>query len=617
MRATAVRTARARGLEQGWKRVRLAAVAMLALGGASMALLPGCGEKKEAAPKATLKPRYDVLPPRENVPAFMKGTVWEFADAENTQPYAVSSFGLVVGLAETGDNTGVPLSVRNYIRDEMVKHGFGAKGERLENYLPERVLETNLTAIVEVYGLLPPGARSGQRTDAFVKAVEGSGTSSLAGGTLYQCDLRIRGTDRLNPRGSVNVFGKAKGPVFVNPVYSSLNASTRPAAMASLRNGLVMNGGMVMMDRPIRFRVRQPQLSIARMIEMRIDQRYQDLEAARTQDEAYVNALVPHSFKGDWEHFVGVASHVYMNPSPGFGSVKAKELVAEALKPHAPLKDISFCWEGIGQEALPFIQPLYGHASAEIAFAAARAGACIRDAAAEEALLTIATNDAHPFQLNAVKTLGKLPTSRRQERMLLQVLASSNALARIEAYHTLVDIGSSVVESSEIRDTFVLDLVATKGPPMVYATRTGVPRIAIFGQAMPLKTPIVYTALENKLTIASPPDGHGVTVFDRTGSKIGGVQARIQPELYELIRRLGGGDRAEGEAFAMSYSDLIAVVKGLADKRYIAANFILQDSKALQDELEDAPPLPSEAALATPGKADGDPARPNSLGLIR
>ena len=135
-----------------------------------MACIPSCTTTHKAKPehvKAELKPRYDVLPPREHVPVFMKGTVWEYADVENTDAFPVSSFGLVVNLKDSGDNTGVPLAVRNYIRDEMVKHGLGSQDERLKRFVPERMLENPQTAIVEVYGLLPAGARKDQLDERY------------------------------------------------------------------------------------------------------------------------------------------------------------------------------------------------------------------------------------------------------------------------------------------------------------------------------------------------------------------------------------------------------------------------------------------------------------------
>ena len=59
------------------------------------------------------------------VPPFLAGTIYEFANLENIDPYPVSGYGLTVGLANTGGNVGVPATVRDYMLDEMFKHRIG------------------------------------------------------------------------------------------------------------------------------------------------------------------------------------------------------------------------------------------------------------------------------------------------------------------------------------------------------------------------------------------------------------------------------------------------------------------------------------------------------------
>lgn len=559
------------------------AVCILALAGT----VGGCAkeERKKASPPP---PRYQPLPPREKVPAFMQGTVWEASEIQNNKFYQVSGYGLVVGLAGTGNNNGVPMAVRNHMIDQMVKHGFGSQVEGLKHLKPENMLRDSRTAIVEVYANLPPGARTGQRLDVFVQAVTGSQTKSLAGGTLYLTDLRVRGVDPLYPKGSVNVFAKAKGPVFVNPVYVKPE-SGQDASRANLRTGLLLNGGMVMEDRPIWIRLRTPQLSTARTIEKVIDQRYQDEKTARTQDEGVIYVFVPPQFNGDWERFVGVVNHLYLNASPGFLANKARELAAEAQKPGALLQDISYCWEGIGEPTLEFIRPLYGNPSVELAYAAARAGAFIGDPAAEDALLTMAGTDRHPFQFNAVKALGARPESVRVTRMLSSLLGNANAMVRVEAYRILADWDAPIVNSKEVREAFRIDRIPSDGPPLLYASRSGVPRIAIFGREMPLKTPMMFSALDNQLTISTPAEGRGLVIFDRTmNAPAGGRRVSSRADLHELIFRLGGGT---DDGFTFTYSDLVGILKSMSDERCIAANFVLQDMPVMLDDIEDAPPI--------------------------
>ena len=542
-------------------------------------------------PHAKLPPSKYTTLAAKSLPAFMKGTILEAAEIQNNEPYLVSGYGLVVGLANTGDNHNVPQAVVGAIMDEMVRHGLGSTDDRLKQYKPGQMIQDPKTAIAEVYAYLPPGGRSGQRVDVFVQAERHSQTKSLARGYLYQTNLYVGGVDSLNPKPKVNTYVKAGGALFVNPAYAS-ESGKASLDKASLRTGTIMSGGIMTEDRPLWLRARTPQLAITRSIEMRLDQRFEEREGniiAKTQDEGIVHVYVPRSFNGDWEHFVGVATHLYMDATPGSGAMKAKALAAEAVKPDAALMDISYCWEGIGEEALPSVQKLYTNSSAEIAFAAARAGAFIGDSAADEIIHEIARKDSNPFQLNAVKVLGALPASPRIDRMLSELLATKNALVRIEAYRVLAEHEATAIISRQVDGQFTVDHIPTDGPPLVYASRSGIPRIAVFGQNISLNLPIMYTAMDDRLTICTAPDGQGVTIFDRTSDlRPGGLQAKTRPDLYEVIWRLAGGG---GDGFRFGYSDLVGILQGLSNGKHISASFVLQDLPSMRDEVEEAPPI--------------------------
>jgi len=73
--------------------------------------------------------------------------------------------------------------------------------------------------------------------------------------------------------------------------------------------------------------------------------------------------------------FCRLVRHLFLNGSPEFAALKAKQLADEAVKPNALLQDISFCWEGLGKVAMPYVSPLLSNSSPDVAFAAARAGA--------------------------------------------------------------------------------------------------------------------------------------------------------------------------------------------------------------------------------------------------
>ncbi|HEV7300782.1 MAG TPA: flagellar basal body P-ring protein FlgI [Tepidisphaeraceae bacterium] len=609
-------------------RAKLARLSPLLVASLSCTLLLGCGGDKNK-PKMPAS-RYQTLPVRE-VPHYLKDTVLQKTNLADIGPFVVSGYGLIANLDRTGGGP-YPTAVRNYMAKEMLRHGFGsANSATLSAINPDRALDDPRFTIVEVRGLIPPGARRKQQFDIIVNTLSSSDATSLARGALYQTDLHVLGLRETDPAGSVNVYARAQGPVFVNPAYA-LNdrADDNGNAKRSLRNGMVLAGGHCMIDRPIRLQLRQPQRSTARQIENRINMYFQDVAdrfrrnstvpsytVAEAQDEGIINVFVPKAYEADWEHFIGIVQHLYPNASPEFAARQARVLAEEAVKPGAMLKNISYAFEGLGQPALPFLVPLMDATknSPEVTYAAARAAAFLGDPSAPQALLGIAKTEGHPMQLAATETLGQLPASPGLNVMLRDLLDSKQNDVRVEAYRTLAANADGSIYSKVINEQFVLDIVDSDGPPLIYATRGGIPRIALFGHRLSLDLPMIFTALNGEFQVSSDQANKFVNLFYR-GRDIGQpLKVESRPDVAEVIARLGGEGPTGERRFNFGYAEIVALVQGMADQKLISAGvisrpdagavttgqpqvtrmktaFVLQESEAFEDAIYAAPAIP-------------------------
>src|SRR5437660_4444578 len=88
-----------------------------------LAVLVGCSHKKDP-PKPVEK--YATLPPKK-VPEILKSTIYERVDLVDTEPLAVSGFGLMTRLQGTGDNAMLPTAARIYMINQMVQNGIGSR----------------------------------------------------------------------------------------------------------------------------------------------------------------------------------------------------------------------------------------------------------------------------------------------------------------------------------------------------------------------------------------------------------------------------------------------------------------------------------------------------------
>ena len=576
----------------------------------------GCSnpERKKAS---TTQPivRYPSLGLRK-VPAYLAGTIFERANLQDVQPFAVSGFGLVVNLRGTGDNSAIPTNVYDYMIKQMQVHGFGShRVPGFENFSPEKILRDNRTAVVRVDGFVPPGARKDERFDIVVSAMEESYTSSLSHGDLFLTDLRYQGADPNQPAGSVNTYAVAAGPVFVNPAYALMgkkNLST--VAKQSLRYGVVMDGGTSTFDNPLTLRVREPQFSTSRAIEVRINRRFQSVAdksskvggpptMAAAQDEGVILVYVPRIYRGNWEHFSGVVKHLYLNGEPAYLAQKAEQLAQAAMMPDAPLENISYALEGIGEPAMGVLKKLMAQKSPDVVYAAARAAAFIGDDTGEAraALVEIARTPEHAFRVNAVRTLADLPQSSETDQHLRQLVNSDNAVVRVEAYKALVRNNDPLVYTKVIQEKFVLDVIPSSGKPMIYASRRGIPRVAIFGRRQSLVTPLMFTAMDSRLTLTSEQPGSPVTIFyrsdERNGDRYtGSIRQLSRPDLADVIGRLGGEAPPEEKRLDFSYADVVALLQSMSQTEKLVSQTLEGNQVAVLLQIEEQTGVSAEQA---------------------
>jgi len=602
----------------GWHRFSLGialAVAAAALAGT------GCGHTHTPAPAA---PQDRHLAPA--VYPALRGTIGEMAALANSMPLRVEGYGIVADLPNTGSGE-MPPPVRQILTEELYKRHAGSPTFGTENISPERILSGKQIAAVSVVGFVPSLAPKGTTFDLYLAALPGTQTTSLEYGLLWTTDLKIIGLSE----GSMDtrILARGRGPVFCNPFAKKVDASGAPLHR-NVRTGRVMSGGIVLEDLPATLQLYTPSMRIANQIQRTINARYASLPpCAAAQNEAVVNLTIPPGFHDNPHEFIDVIAHMYLAQDvPGFAERKCAELLHALEDPDAPHDDISMALEALGRPILPALQNAYTGNNVTARYYAARAGAGLGDAAALVVLEAFGRNDQSPYQYDAVSAIARHGDNLRANTLLENLLSSPNLRVRTAAYEGLVHINSPQLNSFRVGRKFIVDRVSAEGPPIIYATQTGLPRIALIGKKFVLPAGALYVSADNILTVNLPEAEADAPATDPAApadpaklyyrGPLGNQQVLLKssPNLAVIIAKLGftpdprAADYNSKQVFiGVSYQRVLEMLAQLCKDHTIDATFVMQqpahDDLALAAQAQAPRPDVNPAATApagSPGK---------------
>lgn len=213
-----------------------------------------------------------------HAPAAKAARIEELCDIRGVRPNQVIGYGLVVGLAGTGD-TG---------QSRFTVQSVAAMLRRLGATIEPELIQTRNAAAVMVTATLPPFAQPGMRIDVTVSSL--GNARSLGGGTLIQTPLL--GANR-------EVFAVAQGSILVGG-YSAESVSGSSLQRNYPTTGRIPEGALVerpvvqnpVRDNAITFSLRDPSFITATRIAEAINNEVGE-GTARAEDGGAVKVTVP------------------------------------------------------------------------------------------------------------------------------------------------------------------------------------------------------------------------------------------------------------------------------------------------------------------------------------
>ncbi len=487
----------------------------------------------------------------ETVPA---ATIGELTDFIYPAPIAVEGYCLVGGLSGTGSSQ-CPPDIRKYLEQYILKQLPGQK-----NISP--IIDSPNTAAVYLYGEIPAIPYKNQRFDIRVTALAGTQTTSLAHGNLLPAELNARGRFGVGAK----IIASAVGPVFID---------TLSGTPVDKRTGYVLAGGRVLDDYRINMTVKVATFRLTNRIRNRINERFGS-DTAHPLMEGEIALNVPKKYKGQEQKFIAIVKATTFVDNPQTISERIDKFTNE-LASSANKESAEIALEAIGKPAAEKLAGLLNSPHPEVVFRAARCLLNIGDDRGLVPLRNIVLDKSSSFRFEALKAITYGARRNDASAISARMLRDEDFNMRLAAYEQLRIIEDVTINKSFIGRNFFLEQLTTPKIKDIYVTRSGEPRIVLFGAPLYLQPGTFIQSDDGSIIINAPADSDTVTII-RKLPEIPPITLLSSYNLQDIIETLCEEafvkeDSPIRPGLNVSYSEMIALVKKMCENGAIPANF--------------------------------------------
>jgi len=510
--------------------------------------LGGCGRK--AGPTDEM---LKLIPVEE-----LGQIVGSVARVPTPAPMPVQGVGLIAGLPGTGSSH-CPVAVREYLK-RYVASQLGGR-----NLDVDQLIQSRNTAVVQLDAVISPAPSEGQRLDVRASLIPGSDATSLQGGWLYPAELK--------PRGMVGAQGQlaatAEGPVFVNVIDTS---SPDPTA------GYVLGGGRTAYNYRAVLKLRRANFTRANQVRNRLNEVYGPGTAA-APSPTNIALRIPPKYRWRKERFMKMVAVTFLEQTPELTRARVDTFVRQlAVAEEKATAELAL--EAIGRASAPKLAALLQVSDQEARLRAARCLLSLGDDRGLIALRQIALDKNSPYRREALDAVAVL--ARRSDAMTLaqRMLRAADGRLVLAAYEHLRRIQAPAIVQEFVGRYFYLEQVVQTDHKAVFVSRSGEPRVVIFGGPLRCRDNLFAESPDGSVVIDSPA-GRDYATLTRSHPfrprVIGPVKADL--ELRDIVRALGTDPVAAQDGgppgLGVCYADVTAMVQQLVAKEAVTAEFWL------------------------------------------
>jgi len=520
--------------------------AVYALTALILSIVAGCGPRKQAAESG--KP----LPQGE-----LGTTIGMLAEVFASDTIPVRGYALVGELNGTGSSE-CPTPVRVYLEKYILQQLAGTKKVTVEE-----LISSPDTAVVMVEGLIPAAASRDQRFDVRVLALPGTSTTSIEGGWLYGADLYQ--AQRFT--GAIKPLANAEGQVFTDTIDTS-----NPNKKA----GYIIGGGKVLDDYKINLALRRADFKLASDIRNRVNELF-GYETAWALSAGQIELRVPAKYTGRKERFIQVVKATFLGETPELTEKRIMTFV-QRLAGSQDKAASEIALEAIGNASTGKLTALLNSSNEEVRLRAGRCMLNLGDQRGLETLQKIALDKRSSYRVEAMEAIVGGVKPKVAAPIARELIRDDDFAVRLIAYENLKRIDDLSITSARVANAFYLEQISQSGKPAIYVSRSGQPRIVLFGAPIYCRDNLFVQSQDSSITINAPSGQGYVTILCRHPTHPDlVVQLRSTFELGDIIRTLCDEPQSKGEGgqkgLGVSYSAVAALLKQMSDKGAVEAEF--------------------------------------------
>ncbi len=481
-------------------------------------------------------------------------TIGELTEIVSSEPIAVEGYGLVGGLRQTGSSQ-CPMQIRSYLQQYILKQLPGEKNA-------DKYINSPDTAVVYISGMIPAMASEGDRFDVKVASLAGTQTTSLEGGTLLAAELKAKGRFGISSK----TLAVAEGPIYVDKI---------DVTGVNKKEGFVLGGGKVNDDYLIIMVMRQPGYRNSAQIRNRINERFV-LGTANAIMPGQIDLTVPARYKGQKQKFISLLKATFLNENQAIIQERTDRLVYELAE--TADKDASeIALEAIGTPAAEKIATLLNSPRQEIRLRAARCLLNMGDDRGLQTLREIALDINSPYRIKALEAIGYGARRNDASAISQRLLRDDDFDISLAAYEQLLKLDDIAVIRDIIARSIYLDKVPSASRQGIFVSRSGLPRIAIFGAPIYCRPDTFIRYEDGSITINAPLDSGGVRLI-RKIPNVPPITVECSYKLSDIIKTLCEEATVEDSSgrkpgLNVPYCDMTAIIKQMCEKGALLAEF--------------------------------------------